>query len=126
MGREVPLERLPLFVREDSILPLAPAMAYVGKRSWSPLQLEVRVGTWARWRVWDPLRPLVVEARRDGGWLEAKVSPTRRLLYLLLVGTQGKDLQVEGAASAQARMGRRGLLVMVRAEGNPIRVRARA
>jgi alpha-D-xyloside xylohydrolase len=122
----VPLERLPLFVREDSILPLAPAMAYVGKRSWSPLQLEVRVGTWARWRVWDPLRPLVVEARRDGGWLEAKVSPTRRLLYLLLVGAQGKDLQVEGAASAQARMGRRGLLVMVRGEGNPIRVRARA
>jgi alpha-D-xyloside xylohydrolase len=38
----VPLERMPLFVRDDSIIPLAPAMDYVGERPWEPLRSSAR------------------------------------------------------------------------------------
>jgi alpha-glucosidase len=38
---EAPLERLPLFVREGAILPMAPAMPYVGARQYDELRVEV-------------------------------------------------------------------------------------
>ncbi len=122
----MPLDRLPLYVREDSILPLAPAMAYVGRRAWSPLRLEIRVRSRAALQVWDPRRPLQVEAMREGQWLEVKVGPTGRRLELLLVGAV-EALAVEGAEGpVQVRPLRAGLLIGLRGGGKEVRVRARA
>jgi len=123
----VPLGHLPLYVREDSILPLAPAMAHVGARPWSPLRLEVRVRSRAALRLWDPRRPLWAEAVREGGQLEVRLGPTRRRLELLLVGAREEGLAVEGAAGVvRARPIPLGLLVEVRGAGGEVRVRARA
>jgi len=61
---EVPLERVPLFIRSDSILPLAPAMDFVGQRAWDPMQLDVRVHSQARVSFPDPNRLVEVRAER--------------------------------------------------------------
>jgi alpha-D-xyloside xylohydrolase len=44
----VPLDRVPLYIRDDSLLPMCPEHAYVGERPWSPLELNVRVSNEAR------------------------------------------------------------------------------
>src|SRR5262249_34158005 len=36
--------RLPLFVRDDSLLPFGPELQHVGERPWDRLLLQVRVG----------------------------------------------------------------------------------
>ncbi len=47
-GREVALQtslnRVPMFVRAGSIIPLAPEMQYVGEKSWDNLELRVYPG----------------------------------------------------------------------------------
>ncbi len=57
----VPLERLPL-------LPLAPAMDYVGQSAsggWEPIELQVRVSTEASFTFWTPEKPVKVRANRQ-------------------------------------------------------------
>lgn len=66
LERRVPIERLPLFVRSDSILPLAPAMDYVGQRPWEPLMLDVRLASEVRTAFWDPKQKVKLAAVRDG------------------------------------------------------------
>ncbi|MDP2950143.1 MAG: glycoside hydrolase family 31 protein [Chloroflexota bacterium] len=70
---EVPLERLPLFVRGDSILPLAPAMDFVGQKAWEPIQLDVRVGSQARVSFPNPERMIEVEAQLVGSDLRLDI-----------------------------------------------------
>lgn len=69
-----PLERVPLFVRDDSLLPFGPEMDYVGQRPWDTLQLDARVGQRAELRLPLP----------EGGelWAEAWRRGTRLTLGL--------------------------------------------
>jgi alpha-D-xyloside xylohydrolase len=69
----VPIERLPLFVRGDSLLPLAPVMDHVGQREWEPIELQVRVQNEARLRFFDPQHPVETEARRRGDEVEVSL-----------------------------------------------------
>ncbi len=61
---EVPLERVPLFVRGESALPLAPPMDYVGQKPWEPIGLDVRVNSEAAFSFPDPERSVKVRAER--------------------------------------------------------------
>jgi alpha-D-xyloside xylohydrolase len=71
---EVPLERLPLYVRGDSLLVTAPEMDYVGQRQWRPLTVDVRLSGRAEATVWSPSERIVLEGERSGGEVRLKVS----------------------------------------------------
>ena len=44
MTLETALDRVPMFVRAGSILPLAPEMQYVGEKTWENLELRIFPG----------------------------------------------------------------------------------
>ena len=97
---EVPLERIPLFVREDSILPLAPAMDYVGQRPWEPIQLDVRVSSHARAAFADPTRTITAEAEVNDGRLTLAVDgPAKAFEVRPLAPARLRDIKATGAAS---------------------------
>jgi len=60
------LETLPVFVRDDSLLPMGPEMSYAGQRPWEPLELAVRVSGQASLRLAGEGIELEAQARRDG------------------------------------------------------------
>ena len=43
LKRSVPLDTVPIFIRENSIIPMGPTMNYVGEKDWNPITLEVHV-----------------------------------------------------------------------------------
>ena len=94
----VPIERLPLFVRGDSLLPLAPVMDHVGQREWDPIELQVRVEKEARLRFFDPQHPIDVEARRRGKEVEVslQVEAPRRLEIRLIDPSPARSVAFEG------------------------------
>jgi alpha-D-xyloside xylohydrolase len=94
----VPIKRLPLFVREDSILPLAPVMDHVGQREWEPIELQVRVRKEARLRFFDPQRPVEVKARRRGDEVEVSVGVRvpRKLEIRLIEAKAPRRVTFEG------------------------------
>lgn len=99
---EVPLERIPLYVRADCILPLAPEMDYVGQREWRPLTLEVRLAAAAEARFWDPDREVRAAARRDRSRLTLTVDGPGREYEVRLLGVAPlTDLRVEGEAAVE-------------------------
>jgi len=50
---ETRLDRVPMFVRAGSILPLGPEMQYVGEKSWSELELRVYPGADATFTLYE-------------------------------------------------------------------------
>jgi alpha-glucosidase (family GH31 glycosyl hydrolase) len=97
---DVPLERIPLFVREDSILPLAPAMDYVGQRPWEPIQLDVRVSSRARIVFADPKQAIDAEAQVVDGRITLTVdSPQKAFEVRFLAPADVRDIKATGAAS---------------------------
>ncbi len=71
---EVPLERLPLYVRDDSVLAMAPEMEYVGQREWRPLTVDVRLSGRAETTVWSPEEQVTLAGRRSGTEVRLKVN----------------------------------------------------
>lgn len=48
-----PLERLPLFVKADSIIPMGPEMSYVGEKPLDPITLDIYLYTHAEFTMYD-------------------------------------------------------------------------
>jgi alpha-D-xyloside xylohydrolase len=97
---QVPLERVPLFVRGDSILPLAPAMDYVGQKPWEPIGLDVRVNSKAEFSFPDPERIVEVRAERNDGELRLTMSGARRAFEVRsLTPGRLRDVRFSGRAS---------------------------
>ncbi len=65
----VPLERLPIYVRGESILPFGEDRDFVDQRAWERLRLDVRVQRRASLELRPPAGPLTVRVRR----MESKV-----------------------------------------------------
>ena len=99
-GGSVPIERLPLFVRGDSLLPLAPVMDYVGQREWEPIEIQVRVEKEARLRFFDPQHPVDVKAQRRGNEVEVslRVEAPRKLEIRLVEPSPARRVAFEGKA----------------------------
>jgi len=115
---KVPLARLPLYVRGDCILPLAPEMDYVGQRPWEPITLDVRLGRSARTAVWDPSRRLEAAAERRGDALRLRISPSRHRYEVRFFEPQSLEgVEVKGAAGVSVRRTRRATVVRFQAEG---------
>jgi alpha-D-xyloside xylohydrolase len=74
---EVPLERLPLYVRDDSLLAMAPPMDHTGQAEWRPLTIDVRLSggrpAAAATKVWTPDSAVRLEAEAGGSDLRLRV-----------------------------------------------------
>jgi len=116
---EVPLDRIPLFVREDSVLPLAPAMDYVGQRAWEPIQLDVRVSSRAFTTFDDPTRAITAEAEvADGRLTLAVESPQKGFEVRFLAPARLRDIKAAGVASSMETTTRDGITtVRLQADG---------
>jgi len=115
---QVPLERMPLYVRGDSLLPLAPAVAHVGQRAWSPLTLQVRVLERAQARVWAGGRPFPVEVVREGEGLRLRLGPVRRRVLLHFLEPPSLTVTtLSGAEDVRLARRGRGTQVALRANG---------
>ncbi|MDP2675340.1 MAG: glycoside hydrolase family 31 protein, partial [Dehalococcoidia bacterium] len=64
---DVPLGRLPLYVRDSSLLVTAPEMEHVGQREWRPLTVDVRLASRAEASVWSPQERIEMQAGRESG-----------------------------------------------------------
>jgi len=99
----VPLDRIPLFVRGDSILPLAPAMDFVGEKPWEPIQLDVRLAGKAAISFPSPDRLVDVRAERRGDAIALEIGDVERALEVrFLSPARLKDVRFSGAASETA------------------------
>ncbi len=61
----VPLAQLPLYVRDDSLLPMGPEQSYIGEQPWDPLEIAVRVSSTTSLRVSGEGADVTVQARAD-------------------------------------------------------------
>jgi len=123
---DVPLERVPLFVRDDSILPLAPAMDYVGQRPWEPIQLDVRVASRARTAFADPAQTITAKAEVADGRLTLAVdSPQKVFEVRFLAPTDLRDIRVTGAPSAVETTTEGGATTVRLQAGGPFSLTAR-
>ncbi len=50
---EPSLETLPLYVKEDSIIPMGPAMNYVGEKPFNPMLLDIRLSSKSEFTLYD-------------------------------------------------------------------------
>lgn len=66
----VPLDRLPVFVRDDSLIPLAPPMSHVEEREADPLTVEAYVTRDATFTIQREDGPLSLLAHREGAEVE--------------------------------------------------------
>ncbi len=80
----VPLDQVPLYVRDDSLLPLRPEQGHVGERPWSPLEIAVRVSNEARLRVRGEGVDLDAKAQLTDGTLTIDLSGSGELLVRIL------------------------------------------
>ena len=97
---EVPLERMPLFVRGDSILPFAPAMDFVGQKAWEPIQLDVRVASRAAFSFPNPERLVQVSAQRNDGEVRLELGDTVQAFEVrFLTPGRLRDVRVTGRAA---------------------------
>lgn len=116
-----PLDRVPLLVREDSILPLGPEMPFTGARPTDPLTLLLYVARAARYTVEEGDHRTRVEAvRRRGGLDVTVVGPERG--YVLEPHGLGRVRRVTVNGRA-LRPDVRGRLEVPASRRGPLRVR---
>lgn len=95
-----PLERIPLFIRGESIIPLGPEMQFSGERPEDPLTLEIYVTTEADFTLFDDEEGEVpMKATRDARGFRWKCGATRRTHILRIHGISSwSKLHVKGEA----------------------------
>jgi alpha-D-xyloside xylohydrolase len=123
---EAPLERLPMYVRDDSLLVTAPEMDYVGEREWRPLTIDVRLSGSAEAVVWSPEERIELRARREGGGLRLAVEGPDAEYAVRFVepavgsvrasgeATLSRQAQVDGVTVVEVRGGRFELVAQTR------------
>lgn len=67
MRLTVPIGIMPVFVRDGTILPLAPGMEHTGEKPWDPLTLEVRSQASAETVCWTPHEPITARFSQSDG-----------------------------------------------------------
>lgn len=94
----VPLDRLPLYVRDGSILPLGPAMEHTGAGDWDPLELQVRGEAAADVVVWTPRQRVPVRADRRNTRPRVRIENAVQRWRVRLVGVNAAGAGLTGAA----------------------------
>jgi alpha-D-xyloside xylohydrolase len=124
LDRTVPLDTMPLYVRDDSLLPLGPEMTSIGERPWRPLELQVRVSSDASLRVEGEGASLRAQARRDGDGASLELEGQAELV-LRFLSPAATSADVSGGAADVVQNTASGVLtVALRLDGRA-RVAAR-
>ena len=93
------LDHLPMFVRDDSLLPMGPEMTYVGERPWEPLEIAVRLSSHTSLRVEGEGAAVEIEAERRGEGIELTLRG-RADLALRFVSPRVRTAEAAGDVSA--------------------------
>ncbi len=101
----VSLDSVPLFVRGDSIVPLAPVMTHTGKERWEPLELRVWAEREASVHVRGEGESVVATARRDGDDVRVDIEGHGRVVVDLRAPDVA-DLTVEGGSDVRVEAAR--------------------
>ena len=112
-----PLARVPLFVRGDSVLPLAPAMEHTEAAPWNPLVLEIRGVATSHLRVADRDATIDVRVVAHGTHLVVDLAPTPRTVGFRLCGRSCvPQVRVDaGAPSCHPTKDERGDVLLIEA-----------
>ena len=94
----VPLDRLPVYVRDDSLLVRGPEMTRVGQKPWDPVEIDVRVSSSASLNVQGEGAELSIDAHRDGGELNVDLAG-RGSVVLRFLSPEIESYAVEGSAT---------------------------
>ena len=84
LRRQVPLREIPLYLRENSLLPLGPERSHVGERPVDPLTIEAFVTTAAEFVVRSDAGRLALRCRREGRQIVCEASDAARTHILRL------------------------------------------
>jgi alpha-D-xyloside xylohydrolase len=98
LRRTVPLEELPLYLRDGALVVLGPERLHVGERSVDPLTVEAFAGTEAAFAVRGEAGPLDLRVRRDGARTTFAASAAPLTFELRL-----RDVPLPGAVTADGR-----------------------
>lgn len=100
--KTVPLEELPLFVKTDSIVPLAPECAYTGEKKWDPVTLDIYLKDKAKFNGFDENEKVMrCNGERDGDAIRFAIKGEKRKYELTFndchcpksVTAQGKTIR---------------------------------
>jgi len=80
--RQVPLEEIPLYVRENSLVVLGPEREYVGERPADPLTVEAFVTTQAEFDLRSDAGRLTLRCRREGKRVSFEASEAQATFLL--------------------------------------------
>jgi len=118
----VPLDRIPVYVRENSIIPYGPDMEYVGQRKWDKLRLDVWVSGKAAVRVPAPVGVVEARAQRTGNSLLLDLRASgQRLEVHLLDPAVVKEVKFSGACERMRwRQARRGAVIELTVKGRAV------
>jgi len=133
LRRQVPLEEVPLYLRENSLLPLGPERNYVGEKPLDPLTIEAFVTTEARFALKSHSHEIILSCKRQGEGFVFEASETLCTFILRLhqsglpskVFADGEVLlEFESSRLPEAEAGwcMEGGLLVVKARAQQIRV----
>jgi alpha-D-xyloside xylohydrolase len=82
---EPPLEKLPLYIRDNSIIPMGPEMEYIGQEPFEPVTLDIRCNSHAEFTLFDddeegdgPQEIVTCRAKRDQSVISLDISPSAK------------------------------------------------
>ncbi len=112
-----PLDRLPLYVRDNSLLTFGPEATYVGENAWEPVDVDVRVSSEAAVRLKGEGVELEARARREGEGVKVDLAGSG-MIALRFASPPATGAEVDGDAShvSRQRVDER-LVVAIRLDG---------
>jgi alpha-D-xyloside xylohydrolase len=115
----VPIERIPIYVRQDSIIPFAPEQEFVGQRPWDPLRLDIRLLSRAELSIPAPEGEVRVRARRMREGVRLDLTAAGQRLEIRLLEPQAvRDVTFSGdPEKPRWRRTRGGTLIEMRLDG---------
>jgi alpha-D-xyloside xylohydrolase len=81
----VPIDRVPIFVRQDSVLPFAPDQDFVDQKPWNPLTLDLRLTSRATLDLTTPEGPVRLMARRERRKVDVNIEGSGQRLRIRLL-----------------------------------------
>jgi len=122
---QVPLERLPLYVRGESLLVTGPEMEYVGQREWQPLTVDLRLSVGGETTVWSPEQQALVAGHVSSGEVRLRVAgPPWDYRIRFVEPAVALEMHAEGDASGLVVRQEDGVTV-VGVRGGEFEIRAR-
>ncbi|NOY77826.1 MAG: alpha-xylosidase, partial [Calditrichaeota bacterium] len=108
----VPLDTLPIFIREDAVIPLVEPAQYVGEKPWNPLEIRVFLKNRRFFMIMDEDRKLIsVLGKSENGEKRITLGKTGKRLHLTFLDEKrptslwldGKSLPLTRRASSMKR-----------------------